>query len=146
MRQSHCPSSLPTGTGIWTHIKLTGSASFLSSFLAMTNLARMAQRRRRKPPVTSSLHRRPGAADGPAFPVVAAPCCEQCSGQWRAPVKAARWTDASACVEVLLPPILSSPTAQTNCKLWAIDRQCFQSIMMKTGLLKQQEHMDFLKR
>ena len=31
------------------------------------------------------------------------------------------------------------------CKLWAIDRQCFQSIMMKTGLIKQKEYMEFLK-
>lgn len=35
--------------------------------------------------------------------------------------------------------------AITNCKLWAIDRQCFQTIMMKTGLIKQKEYMDFLK-
>lgn len=35
--------------------------------------------------------------------------------------------------------------AKTNCKLWAIDRQAFQSIMMKSGLLKQQENMAFLK-
>lgn len=31
------------------------------------------------------------------------------------------------------------------CKLWAVDRQCFQSIMMKTGLIKQKEYMEFLK-
>ncbi|XP_015785761.1 cGMP-dependent protein kinase 1 isoform X1 [Tetranychus urticae] len=31
------------------------------------------------------------------------------------------------------------------CKLWAIHRQCFQSIMMKTGLIKQKEYMEFLK-
>ncbi|XP_053208313.1 cGMP-dependent protein kinase 1-like isoform X1 [Panonychus citri] len=31
------------------------------------------------------------------------------------------------------------------CKLWAIERQCFQSIMMKTGLIKQKEYMEFLK-
>lgn len=35
--------------------------------------------------------------------------------------------------------------ALTNCKLWAIDRQTFQSIMMKTGLLKHKEYMEFLK-
>uniref|UniRef100_A0A673FXF6 cGMP-dependent protein kinase 1 n=1 Tax=Sinocyclocheilus rhinocerous TaxID=307959 RepID=A0A673FXF6_9TELE len=29
--------------------------------------------------------------------------------------------------------------------LWAIDRQCFQTIMMRTGLIKHAEHMDFLK-
>ncbi|PAA54822.1 hypothetical protein BOX15_Mlig009136g2 [Macrostomum lignano] len=34
--------------------------------------------------------------------------------------------------------------AITNCKLWAIDRQTFQSIMMKTGMLKQKEYIDFL--
>ena len=37
-------------------------------------------------------------------------------------------------------------SAKSNCKLWAIDRQAFQGIMMKTGLLKHQEHMEFLKR
>lgn len=31
-------------------------------------------------------------------------------------------------------------------KLWAIDRQCFQTIMMRTGLIKHAEYMDFLKR
>ncbi|XP_005111335.2 cGMP-dependent protein kinase 1 [Aplysia californica] len=35
--------------------------------------------------------------------------------------------------------------ALTNCRLWAIDRQCFQSIMMRTGLLRHSEHMDFLR-
>ncbi|XP_078732875.1 cGMP-dependent protein kinase 1-like isoform X1 [Lampetra fluviatilis] len=35
--------------------------------------------------------------------------------------------------------------AITNVRLWAIDRQCFQTIMMRTGLIKQAEYMDFLK-
>ncbi|XP_029311447.1 cGMP-dependent protein kinase 1-like isoform X2 [Cottoperca gobio] len=30
-------------------------------------------------------------------------------------------------------------------KLWAIDRQCFQTIMMRTGLIKHAEYMDFLR-
>uniref|UniRef100_A0A8C6PP38 cGMP-dependent protein kinase n=1 Tax=Nothobranchius furzeri TaxID=105023 RepID=A0A8C6PP38_NOTFU len=34
----------------------------------------------------------------------------------------------------------------TNVKLWAIDRQCFQTIMMRTGLIKHTEYMEFLKR
>uniref|UniRef100_A0A669CM54 cGMP-dependent protein kinase n=1 Tax=Oreochromis niloticus TaxID=8128 RepID=A0A669CM54_ORENI len=33
----------------------------------------------------------------------------------------------------------------THVKLWAIDRQCFQTIMMRTGLIKHAEYMDFLK-
>uniref|UniRef100_A0A8D3DM04 Protein kinase cGMP-dependent 1a n=1 Tax=Scophthalmus maximus TaxID=52904 RepID=A0A8D3DM04_SCOMX len=33
----------------------------------------------------------------------------------------------------------------TNVKLWAIDRQCFQTIMMRTGLIKHNEYMEFLK-
>uniref|UniRef100_A0A3Q2CSE8 cGMP-dependent protein kinase n=1 Tax=Cyprinodon variegatus TaxID=28743 RepID=A0A3Q2CSE8_CYPVA len=33
----------------------------------------------------------------------------------------------------------------THVKLWAIDRQCFQTIMMRTGLIKHSEYMDFLK-
>jgi cGMP-dependent protein kinase len=36
--------------------------------------------------------------------------------------------------------------AITNCKLWAIERQCFQTIMMRTGLKKQTEYTDFLRR
>ena len=35
--------------------------------------------------------------------------------------------------------------AATDCKLWAIERQCFQTIMMRTGLIKQAEHTAFLK-
>lgn len=35
--------------------------------------------------------------------------------------------------------------ANTTSKLWAIDRQGFQTIMMKTGMERQQEYMDFLK-
>ncbi|XP_046753311.1 cGMP-dependent protein kinase, isozyme 2 forms cD5/T2 isoform X2 [Diprion similis] len=36
-------------------------------------------------------------------------------------------------------------TAATDCQLWAIDRQCFQTIMMRTGLSRQTEYTDFLK-
>merc|ERR1712141_474182 len=35
--------------------------------------------------------------------------------------------------------------AATDCKLWAIERQCFQTIMMRTGLIRQAEHTAFLK-
>ncbi|XP_039272906.2 cGMP-dependent protein kinase 1-like isoform X1 [Styela clava] len=35
--------------------------------------------------------------------------------------------------------------ALTRVKLWAIDRQCFQAIMMRTGLMKREEHLEFLK-
>jgi len=35
--------------------------------------------------------------------------------------------------------------AATDCKLWAIERQCFQTIMMRTGLVKQTEYSSFLK-
>ena len=35
--------------------------------------------------------------------------------------------------------------AATDCKLWAIERQCFQTIMMRTGLVKQAEYSSFLK-
>lgn len=37
-------------------------------------------------------------------------------------------------------------TAVQDCKLWAIERQCFQTIMMRTGLIRQAEYTDFLKR
>ena len=36
--------------------------------------------------------------------------------------------------------------AQTDCKLWAIDRKCFQTIMMRQGLIRQAQHTAFLKR
>lgn len=36
--------------------------------------------------------------------------------------------------------------AANDCKLWAIERQCFQTIMMRTGLIRQAEYTDFLKR
>ncbi|XP_059809557.1 cGMP-dependent protein kinase 1-like [Hypanus sabinus] len=35
--------------------------------------------------------------------------------------------------------------ALTNIKLWAIDRQCFQTIMMRTGLIKHIEHTELLR-
>ena len=35
--------------------------------------------------------------------------------------------------------------AAVDCKLWAIERQCFQTIMMRTGLIRQAEHTAFLK-
>lgn len=37
-------------------------------------------------------------------------------------------------------------TANSDCKLWAIERQCFQTIMMRTGLIRQAEYSEFLKR
>ncbi|XP_031619272.1 cGMP-dependent protein kinase, isozyme 2 forms cD4/T1/T3A/T3B isoform X2 [Contarinia nasturtii] len=36
-------------------------------------------------------------------------------------------------------------TANTDCKLWAIERQCFQTIMMRTGLIRQAEYTEFLR-
>uniref|UniRef100_A0A2S2R382 cGMP-dependent protein kinase n=1 Tax=Sipha flava TaxID=143950 RepID=A0A2S2R382_9HEMI len=36
-------------------------------------------------------------------------------------------------------------SSATDCKLWAIERQCFQTIMMRTGLIRQTEYTDFLK-
>ncbi|CAK8672036.1 cGMP-dependent protein kinase 1-like isoform X2 [Clavelina lepadiformis] len=35
--------------------------------------------------------------------------------------------------------------ATTHVRLWAIDRHCFQAIMMRTGLLKHSEYLEFLK-
>ncbi|XP_023228963.1 cGMP-dependent protein kinase, isozyme 2 forms cD4/T1/T3A/T3B-like [Centruroides sculpturatus] len=35
--------------------------------------------------------------------------------------------------------------ALTDCTLWAIERQCFQTIMMRTALMRQAEYTDFLK-
>ncbi|CAL8276229.1 unnamed protein product [Merluccius merluccius] len=36
-------------------------------------------------------------------------------------------------------------TALTDIKLWAIDRQVFQTIMMRTGLIKHSQYMEFLR-
>ncbi|XP_062409980.1 cGMP-dependent protein kinase 1-like [Sardina pilchardus] len=36
-------------------------------------------------------------------------------------------------------------TALTDIKLWAIDRQGFQTIMMRTGLIKHSQYMEFLR-
>lgn len=35
--------------------------------------------------------------------------------------------------------------AATDCKLWAIERQCFQTIMMRTAMVRQSEYTTFLK-
>ncbi|KAJ7379277.1 cGMP-dependent protein kinase 1 [Desmophyllum pertusum] len=42
-------------------------------------------------------------------------------------------------------PRTASVKAETAAKIWAIDRQTFQTIMMKTGIMRQKEHIDFLK-
>ncbi|EDV21557.1 uncharacterized protein TRIADDRAFT_30166, partial [Trichoplax adhaerens] len=36
-------------------------------------------------------------------------------------------------------------TATTKCKVWAIDREVFQMIMLKTGIAQHEEHMQFLE-
>uniref|UniRef100_A0A8C9SLI4 cGMP-dependent protein kinase n=1 Tax=Scleropages formosus TaxID=113540 RepID=A0A8C9SLI4_SCLFO len=36
-------------------------------------------------------------------------------------------------------------TALTDIKLWTINRQCFQTIMMRTGLIRHSQHMEFLR-
>ena len=36
--------------------------------------------------------------------------------------------------------------ATTRVRLWAIDRHCFQAIMMRAGLMKHTEYLEFLKR
>lgn len=42
-------------------------------------------------------------------------------------------------------PRTATVRAKTEAKLWAIDRTGFQTIMMRTGMKKQQEHLQFLK-
>ncbi|KAK2563745.1 cGMP-dependent protein kinase 1, partial [Acropora cervicornis] len=42
-------------------------------------------------------------------------------------------------------PRTASVKAESDVKIWAIDRQTFQTIMMKTGIMRQKEHIDFLK-
>jgi hypothetical protein len=36
--------------------------------------------------------------------------------------------------------------ALTVCKLWAIERNTFQAIMMRSGIEKQNEYMELLKK
>ena len=45
-----------------------------------------------------------------------------------------------------LPLFLYVSVALTDIKLWAIDRQGFQTIMMRTGLIKLSQYTDFLRR
>ena len=59
---------------------------------------------------------------------------------------------ASVCLSVCLsiylsvcPSVFVSP-ALTDIMLWAIDRQVFQTIMMRTGLIKHSQYMEFLRR
>uniref|UniRef100_T1J2D2 cGMP-dependent protein kinase n=1 Tax=Strigamia maritima TaxID=126957 RepID=T1J2D2_STRMM len=35
--------------------------------------------------------------------------------------------------------------ALSDCRLWAVERQCFQTIMMRTGLIRQAEYTEFLR-
>ncbi|XP_068711115.1 cGMP-dependent protein kinase 1-like isoform X2 [Montipora capricornis] len=42
-------------------------------------------------------------------------------------------------------PRTASVKAESDVKIWAIDRQTFQTIMMKTGIMRQKEHTEFLK-
>ncbi|KAA8594401.1 hypothetical protein FQN60_005235, partial [Etheostoma spectabile] len=42
--------------------------------------------------------------------------------------------------------LVETVKALTDIKLWAIDRQGFQTIMMRTGLIKHSRHMDFVRR
>lgn len=44
------------------------------------------------------------------------------------------------------PLFLCVSVALTDIKLWAIDRQGFQTIMMRTGLIKLSQYTDFLRR
>ena len=48
--------------------------------------------------------------------------------------------------KIFSPQWLSGLTALQFCKVWAIDRQIFQKIMMCTRLQMQKRHMDFLQR
>lgn len=48
------------------------------------------------------------------------------------------------CFSLSISPSL--PSALTDIKLWAIDRQGFQTIMMRTGLIKHSQYMEFLRR
>ena len=50
-------------------------------------------------------------------------------------------------VKITLGDIFFSfPVAMDNAKLWIIDRSVFQMIMMRTGMMRQAEHIAFLKR
>lgn len=42
--------------------------------------------------------------------------------------------------------VLMCLPALTDIKLWAIDRQNFQTIMMRSGVIKHSQYMDFLRR
>lgn len=63
-------------------------------------------------------------------------CVTQYYREWERRLKLKSW----CCV------FLMCVSAVTAVKLWAIDRQCFQTIMMRTGLIKHAEYMELLKR
>lgn len=46
----------------------------------------------------------------------------------------------------LFNSVLVCLPALTDIKLWAIDRQNFQTIMMRSGVIKHSQYMDFLRR
>ena len=52
----------------------------------------------------------------------------------------------SASVSLSVCPSVFVPPALTDIMLWAIDRQVFQTIMMRTGLIKHSQYMEFLRR
>lgn len=41
---------------------------------------------------------------------------------------------------------LVTTAAVTKAKVWVLDRRVFQAIMMKTGLQRQEENIQFLRR
>jgi len=42
--------------------------------------------------------------------------------------------------------VCMTDAALTQCKLWAIDRSVFKTILTRTGMQKHADHVDFLKR
>lgn len=56
------------------------------------------------------------------------------------------WRQEKVYFYYYFPLFLYVSVALTDIKLWAIDRQGFQTIMMRTGLIKLSQYTDFLRR
>ena len=52
--------------------------------------------------------------------------------------------DHSICLRILF--LFNFLLALSNCKLWAVGRQTFQTIMMRSGMQKQTEHFELLRK
>ena len=56
------------------------------------------------------------------------------------------FTDGVVFVRLYGGDMIAGAAALTQCKLWAIDRSVFKTILTRTGMQKHADHVEFLKR